>query len=207
MIVGRQPVRTIPGTISPVPSLPRNRKKSAKSNYSRTYEPFSSNSNYSRTYAIPRGWGLFPGPIFKFHFLCPAERFSPRISTKSTSSPTYKIPAGNSFLSPSYAKTGGYCLPQKCRRAAIFDFSPDISYFFAVCQQPASEGGRCNGKRVEQAQPLQVPKWDIGGASKRVGRLAGIAWWMAAQMLLCFADRGRHERSCARGTDGGDDPG
>jgi hypothetical protein len=38
-------------------------ESSAKSNYSRTYEPFSRNSNYSRTYAIPGGGGIY-------QFLC-----------------------------------------------------------------------------------------------------------------------------------------
>lgn len=35
----------------------------------------------------------------------------------------------------------------------------------------------------------------------------GTAWRMAAQMLLCSADRGGYERSYVRGTHGGDDPG
>ena len=39
-----------------------------------------------------------------------------------------------SFVSPTYAKTGGYTHTptQKCRRADIFDFSPDISHFLAL---------------------------------------------------------------------------
>jgi hypothetical protein len=42
----------------------------SKSNHSRTYEPLSRNSNGSRTYVIPRGWGVFLGPIFKHHLKC-----------------------------------------------------------------------------------------------------------------------------------------
>jgi hypothetical protein len=37
----------------------------------------------------------------------------------------------------------------------------------------------------------------------RVGTVAE----MVAELLLYFADRGGYERSCARVTDGGDDPG
>src|SRR6201988_1701421 len=45
-------------------------------------------------------------------------------------SPAYKINVRNSFVSPTYAKTGGVHPAQKCRRADILDFSPDISHFF-----------------------------------------------------------------------------
>jgi len=41
-----------------------------KFNHSRRYEPLSRKSNYSRTYGTPQGWGVFPGPTFKFHLKC-----------------------------------------------------------------------------------------------------------------------------------------
>src|ERR1700739_4275595 len=48
----------------------------------------------------------------------------------SFASPAYENLTRNSIVSPAYAKTGGYTPPQKCRRADIFDFSPDFSRFF-----------------------------------------------------------------------------
>src|ERR1700739_1196761 len=42
-------------------------------------------------------------------------------------SPPYKTQPRMSLVSPTYAKTGGVYPTQKCRRADILDFSPDIS--------------------------------------------------------------------------------
>jgi len=47
-------------------------------------------------------------------------------------SPTYEHQPRISLVSPTYAKTGGYAPTQKCRRADIRDFSPDISHFLAL---------------------------------------------------------------------------
>src|SRR5260221_7076360 len=67
----------------------------------------SPKSNYSRTYGIPWGGGctgFLVGPIRLVY---------------------------NSFVSPTYAKTGGYTPCGKCRRADIFDFSPYFLRFLA----------------------------------------------------------------------------
>jgi hypothetical protein len=50
-------------------------------------------------------------------------------SANSFPSPTYTSLVHNSLFSIIYAKTGGYPLPQKCRRADIFDFLPYILHF------------------------------------------------------------------------------
>jgi hypothetical protein len=47
-------------------------------------------------------------------------------------SPTYENHPRISFVSHTYAKAGGYTPTQKCRRADIRDFSPDISHFLAL---------------------------------------------------------------------------
>jgi hypothetical protein len=46
-------------------------------------------------------------------------------------SPRYEHEPRKSPVSPTYAKTGGVYPTQKCRRADILDFSPDISHFLA----------------------------------------------------------------------------
>jgi hypothetical protein len=85
---------------------------SLKSNYSRTYEPFSCNSNYSRTYAIPRGRGISWSNLqaslemsARRHFLPQRVFFHfPTLATDRVS----RIASRNSFHHVSYAKTGGY---------------------------------------------------------------------------------------------------
>jgi len=80
----------------------------------------SRKSNHSRTYGIPGGGG------------CTGFLVRPiRRASKPFDSPPYQIPVRNSFVPPPYAKTGGYTLCGKCRRADIFDFSPYILRFFA----------------------------------------------------------------------------
>src|ERR1700719_988316 len=78
----------------------------------------SRKSNYSRTYEIPGGGGC-TGFLVR-----PIRRVS-----KPFVSPTYQISARNSFVSPTYAKTGEWSPCGKCRRADIFDFSPYIFRF------------------------------------------------------------------------------
>ena len=57
----------------------------------------SRNSNHSRTYGIPGGGG------------CTGSLVRPiRRASKPFVSPTYNITVRNSFVSPTYAKTGGY---------------------------------------------------------------------------------------------------
>jgi inosine/xanthosine triphosphatase len=60
-------------------------------------------------------------------------------SSISFISPAYEHQPRISFVSPTYAKTGGVYPTQKCRRADIRDFSPDILHFLAlsVCEEPA----------------------------------------------------------------------
>jgi hypothetical protein len=68
-------------------------------------------------------------------------------SSISFISPAYEHRPRISLVSPTYAKTGGwppdetktlkFCL--KCRRADIFDFSPDFSHFFTDPCVPASD--------------------------------------------------------------------
>src|SRR5882762_2826529 len=64
-------------------------------------------SNHSRTYRIPRGRGC----------------------TSFLVRPIRRVP--KSFVSPTYAKTGGTPPCGKCRRADIFDFSPYFLRFLA----------------------------------------------------------------------------
>jgi len=52
-------------------------------------------------------------------------------SAKSNVSPTYALFARKPFISPTYAKTGGYTPCGKCRRADILTFSSDFSRFFS----------------------------------------------------------------------------
>jgi hypothetical protein len=84
--------------------------------------------------------------MFARGFLCfhptplPASR---QTSPKSNDSPTYAPLRCKSNDSPTYAKTGGWGLfpaltfkyHLKCRRADIFDFSPDFSHFFPSAPQ------------------------------------------------------------------------
>jgi len=66
---------------------------------------------------------------------------------KSNISPTYAHATSNFFLSPTYAKTRGCALRFsqtlkfyfQCRRADIFDFSPDFSRFFRLNEIPRAE--------------------------------------------------------------------
>ena len=51
-----------------------------------------------------------------------------------------------SLVSPTYAKTGGCTPTQKCRRADIFDFSPDISHFLNFAFQYTLTRRARNGK-------------------------------------------------------------
>src|SRR6267378_2741035 len=56
----------------------------------------------------------------------------PKLQRRRVISHTYQHQPRISLVSPTYAKTGGYTPTQKCRRADIFDFSPDISHFLAL---------------------------------------------------------------------------
>jgi len=61
----------------------------------------------------------------------------------------------------------------QCRRADIFDFSPDFSHFFVVRQLPASEGGRYKGKSaglVEASGAQRARMKTSATESKRAGR-------------------------------------
>jgi hypothetical protein len=62
---------------------------------------------------------------------CRLLTFRESLATSSISfiSPPYEHQPRISLVSPTYAKTGGWVSPQKCRRADIFDFSPDFSHF------------------------------------------------------------------------------
>src|SRR5580698_1377579 len=55
--------------------------------------------------------------------------------------PCIRTPVSYLSCFPYYAKTRGYTPTQKCRRADIFDFSPDFSHFPIARHLPASEGG------------------------------------------------------------------
>ena len=57
------------------------------------------------------------------------------ISSISFVSPSCERHPRMSLVSPTYAKTGGCTPTQKCRRADIFDFSPDISHFLTSVPQ------------------------------------------------------------------------
>src|SRR6267143_3896252 len=65
-------------------------------------------------------------------------------------SPAYEHQPGMSLVSPTYAKTGECTPTQKCRRADIFDFSPDISPFLA---QSVREG-TCSERGAKGRWPL-----------------------------------------------------
>jgi hypothetical protein len=62
---------------------------------------------------------------------CRLLTFRESLTTSSISfiSPPYEHQPRISLVSPRYAKTEGWVPPQKCRRADIFDFSPDFSHF------------------------------------------------------------------------------
>jgi hypothetical protein len=70
-----------------------------------------------------------------------------------------------SFISPTYEKTGGVYPTQKCRRADIRDFSPDISHFLAlsVCKgacpsPPKLQRRRTTFPRLFLSPPKFAPK-------------------------------------------------
>ena len=100
---------------------------------------------------------------------CRLLTFRESLATSSISfiSPPYEHQPRISLVSPTYAKTGGWVPPQKCRRADIFDFSPDFSHFPIARHLPASEGGRCT--RAEPI-PLQRKPRSTGRASPFAGR-------------------------------------
>ncbi len=197
MTVGRQAVRTIPGTISPVPSPPPTRITSANSNHSRTYEPLSRNSNYSRTYAIPRGWGgisIFPGPTFKHHLKCRRADIGYSLWTGGCWLSAISSPL-SSFTASLTRKQGG----RGCWSYQFKFGSTDlkVGHYRGRAEWPASEGGHYNGKRAEQAQPLHVSEWDIVGVARtwRDGSRLGRGWWLNCSFRLpiegAWADRGK----------------
>jgi hypothetical protein len=74
-------------------------------------------------------------------------------SAISFTSPPYAHQPRISFVSPTYAKTGGGTPTQKCRRADIIDFSPDISHFFTPasrCRHHPAPRGRKKGWHESQ---------------------------------------------------------
>jgi len=98
-------------------------------------------SNYSRTYkrvflsptipALTQGVG--EGALLSSSSWPTANSSWLRASaTKSNVSPTSAFFANNPFVSPTYAKTGGWPPCGKCRRADISDFSP---YFLQFSSQ------------------------------------------------------------------------
>ena len=124
---------------------------------------YSAKSNYSRTYAIPRGWGVFPGPTFKSYLKC--------------------LHAG--------------CV--ECRRADIFDFSPDFSHF--------SCPGRGRRACPESAEGSPLPSSAIlwtGGLSHCEHHLCTYPRRQARFQLQCRARRlttpgpGTHPRRAPR---------
>jgi len=94
---------TIPALLSRAP-IERNARPACK-------------SNYSRTSAIPRGGGYTGYLVGPIHFV-----------SKSFISHTCKITVRNSFVSSTYAKTGG-CTPPKmsARRPFLFALSCRLS--------------------------------------------------------------------------------
>src|SRR5579859_8156414 len=72
--------------------------------------------NYSRTSAMPGGGGYTGFLVRPIHFV-----------SKAFISPTYEISVRNSFVSPTYAKTGG-CTPQKmsARRHHLLPLPPQL---------------------------------------------------------------------------------
>jgi hypothetical protein len=77
--------------------------------------PVQPNSSPSCTLYLPLVYlGRSRRATFSISFISPAYEHQPRMS----------------LVSPTYAKTGGVYPTQKCRRADILDFSPDISHFF-----------------------------------------------------------------------------
>jgi hypothetical protein len=94
--------------------------------------------------------------------------FSLRYSPLATAlisfiSPRYENSLRKSFPSPTYAKTGGWLPPAKCRRADIFDFSPDFSHFFSSTSQRRS----ASAPTKEQEGWLRSPALHFGNRKKR----------------------------------------
>jgi hypothetical protein len=79
-------------------------------------------------------------------------------SSISFISPTYENKPRISCVSHTYAKTGGYTPTQKCRRADIPDFSPDISLFLApsTAEGPARRSISEGGFPTPFPQPTQI---------------------------------------------------
>ncbi len=84
----------------------------------RTHSPLACPESHRRVYP-ERGRRVYP------------ERGRRATSSISFISPTCEHQPGMSLVSPTYAKTRECTPTQKCRRADIFDFSPDISHFLA----------------------------------------------------------------------------
>jgi hypothetical protein len=81
--------------------------------------------------------------------------------------PCIRTPVSYLSCFPYLRKNKGVYPTQKCRRADIFDFSPDFSHFPIARHLPASEGGRCT--RAEPI-PLQRKPRSTGRASPFAGR-------------------------------------
>jgi hypothetical protein len=69
----------------------------------------------------------------------------PLATSISSISPAYELQPRMSLVSPTYAKTGGCSAAQKCRRADIFDFSPQFSHFACPERRPF---GRTQGRHA-----------------------------------------------------------
>jgi hypothetical protein len=96
---------------------------------------------------------------------------------KSNVSPPSTRHARNPFPSPTSAKTGGYPLPQKCRRADIFDFLPYILHFFV-------DGATCG-----RAGPVN----SFGAQKTRIKASAAWLYAESACRLEAGATRKREE--------------
>ena len=104
----------------------------------------SHKSNHSRTYGIPGGGG------------CTGFLVRPiRLASKPFVSPTYPHFARNFFVSPTYAKTGGYTPCGKRRRADVFDYFPYFWRFLLkqkagwASPSPTKEGSQAGAGATE----------------------------------------------------------
>ena len=100
---------------------------------------------------------------------CRLLTFRESLATSSISfiSPPYEHQPRISLVSPTYAKTGGWVPPQKCRRADIFDFSPYFSHF--SCPEPAAKRRTPPARLRRRPEAAPTKK---AGHSSRVTRLS-----------------------------------
>ncbi len=139
--------------------------------------------------------GPTPRPLFPMLFVFPSL-FEHRNPPKSNHSPTYAAFSRNSFVSPTYAKTGGWgvCfrypfsnVPKICRRA-------DILISARLGRRPLQR------QEKRKNQPEGWPLQRIGRVTRSGGSgRRGCGWWTGARWIAAGACGERGDRAARRG--------